>query len=52
VISSRLRETLAAEGPALAAAGLLPALDLRPDAPSSELLQTLADRLPALISNL
>ena len=52
VTSSRLRETLAAEGPALAAAGLLPALDLRPDAPSSELLQTLADRLPALISNL
>lgn len=52
VISSRLRESLAAEGPALAAAGLLPALDLRPEAPGTELLQTLADRLPALLSSL
>jgi hypothetical protein len=52
VISSRLRETLATEGPALAAAGLLPALDLRPDAPGVELLQTLADRFPALLNSL
>jgi hypothetical protein len=52
VVSSRLRETLAAEGPALAAAGLLPALNLRPDAPGTELLQTLAERLPALINSL
>lgn len=52
VVSSRLRETLAAEGPALAAAGLLPALDLRPEAPGAELLQTLAGRLPALINSL
>jgi hypothetical protein len=52
VISSRLRETLVAEGSALAAAGLLPSLDLRPDAPGSELLETLADRLPALLKNL
>ena len=52
VISSRLRETLIAEGPALAASGLLPSLDLRPDAPGSELLQTLTDRLPALLKSL
>ena len=52
VISSRLRETLAAEGPALAAAGLLPAFDLRPEATGDELLQTLADRLPALLNRL
>jgi hypothetical protein len=52
VVSSRLRGALSAEGPALAAAGLLPGLDLRPDAPGSELLQTLSDRLPALIGSL
>lgn len=52
VTSSRLRETFAAESPALAAAGLLPDLDLRPDAPGSELLQTLAHRLPELLNNL
>ena len=52
VISSRLRETLIAEGSALAASGLLPSLDLRPDAPGSELLETLADRLPALLKSL
>ena len=52
VISSRLRETLIAEGSALAASGLLPSLDLRSDAPGSELLQTLADRLPALLKSL
>jgi hypothetical protein len=52
VISSCLRETLIAEGSALAASGLLPSLDLRPDAPGSELLQTLADRLPVLLKSL
>lgn len=52
VISSRLRETLIAEGSALAASGLLPSLDLRHDAPGSELLQTLADRLPAFLKSL
>lgn len=52
VISSRLRETLAAESPALAAAGLLPDLDLRPEVPGTELVKTLADRLPALIKGL
>ena len=52
VVSSRLRETLVAEGPALAAAGLLPALDLRPEASGTELLQTLAARLPALFNSL
>lgn len=52
VISSRLRETLIAEGSALAASGLLPSLDLRPDALGSELLQTLADRLPAFLKSL
>lgn len=52
VISSSIRETLVAEGSALAASGLLPDLDLRPDAPGSELLQTLAERLPALLKSL
>jgi hypothetical protein len=52
VISSQLRGTLAAQSPALAAAGLLPDIDLRSEAPSTELLQTLAERLPALLSNL
>ena len=52
VISSRLRETLINEGPSLAASGLLPSLDLRPEAPGSELLQTLASSLPALIQSL
>lgn len=52
VISSQLRDTLATHSPALAAAGLLPGLDLRPDAPGSELLSTLAERLPSLIASL
>jgi hypothetical protein len=52
VISSRLRETLAHVSPALAAAGLLPDLDLRPEVPGTELVKTLADRLPALIKGL
>lgn len=52
VISSQVREALAAHSPALAAAGLLPHLDLRSEAPGAELLQTLAERLPALITSL
>ncbi len=49
VVSSRLREILVAEGPALAAGGLLPELDLPPGASGAELLETLAARLPALL---
>ena len=52
VISSQLRDTLAAQGQSLAAAGLLPQLDLRAKAPSSELLEILANRLPALLASL
>lgn len=52
VISSKLREVLATHGPTLARAGLLPILDLRPEAPAEELLQTLAERLPAVIASL
>lgn len=52
VISSQLRDTLAIHSPNLAAAGLLPALDLRPNTPSPELLQTLAEFLPALLASL
>lgn len=52
VVSSRLREILASQGPALASAGLLPLLDLRPEAPGSELLETLARNLPALLDGL
>ena len=52
VVSSRLRDTLAEHSPALAAAGLLPDLDLRPEAPGAELLQCLAERLPALLRSL
>jgi hypothetical protein len=49
VVSSRLRQRLAAEGPALAAAGLLPLLDLHADASGAELLKTLSTRLPVLL---
>lgn len=52
VISSQLRDALAQHGHALAAAGLLPLIDLRPEAPGDELLQTLADRLPKAIASL
>jgi len=52
VISSQLRDALARHGQALAAAGLLPLLDLRPEAPGDELLTTLADRLPQAIAQL
>ena len=52
VISSQLRDTLAAQGQSLAAAGLLPRLDIRADAPGTELLETLSERLPRLIESL
>lgn len=52
VISSQLREVLAAHGESLAAAGFLPQLDLRAEAPGTELLKTLAERLPALLGSL
>lgn len=52
LISSRLREVLAAHGNELAAAGLLPALDLRSGAPGGELLATLAGRLPDVLDRL
>lgn len=51
VISSKLRNSLATHGQALAAGGLLPILDLRPEAPGEELLETLAKRLPAFIAS-
>lgn len=52
VISSHLRDSLAEHTPALAAAGLLPDLDLRPEAPGAELLQSLTERLPVLLRSL
>lgn len=52
VTSSRLREVLTSQGNELAAAGLLPLLDLRSAAPGMELLASLADRLPAALASL
>jgi hypothetical protein len=52
VISSQLRETLAAQGQSLAASGLLPHLDLRVEASGAELLETLSERLPKLLASL
>ena len=52
IISSKLRESLATHGLALASSGLLPALAVRPEAPGEELLQTLADRLPSVVAAL
>ena len=52
VISSQLRDTLALQGQSLAAAGLLPQLDVRADAPGTELLETLSERLPKLLASL
>ena len=52
LLSSRLRETLAAQGQELAAAGLLPLLDLRSTAPGNEILTTLAERLPTALDRL
>ncbi|CAN5697794.1 hypothetical protein BH11VER1_BH11VER1_42460 [soil metagenome] len=52
VISSKLRAALATHGQALAAAGMLPHLDLRPEATGEELIETLATRLPELLTRL
>jgi hypothetical protein len=52
VISSKLRESLAIHGQALASSGLLPALAVRSEASGEELLRTLADRLPSVIAAL
>ncbi|MEN9974896.1 MAG: hypothetical protein RLZZ282_902 [Verrucomicrobiota bacterium] len=52
LLSSRLRESLAAQGQELAAAGLLPLLDLRSTAPGTEILTTLAERLPTALDRL
>ena len=52
ILSSRLREILTGQGQELAAAGLLPLLDLRSAAPGAELLATLAQRLPQALGQL
>jgi hypothetical protein len=52
VISSKLRDRLVADGHALAAAGLLPLLDLRSGAPGEELLESLAATVPDLLDSL
>lgn len=52
LISSALRDRLAADGEALAAAGLLPSLDLRSGATGQELLDSLAESLPRLLESL
>ena len=50
--SSQLREVLASQSQELAAAGLLPLLDIRAAAPGSELLATLAERLPQALDGM
>ena len=52
VISSALRDRLATDGEALAAAGLLPMLDLRSGATGPELLESLAASVPSLLDSL
>lgn len=52
VVSSRLRERLGADGRSIAAAGLLPSLDLRSGATGEELLDALAGNLPGLLESL
>jgi len=52
LLSSRFRESLATQGQELAAAGLLPLLDLRSTAPGSEILTTLSERLPKVLEKL
>jgi len=52
ILSSKLRDQLASDGQALAAAGWLPLLDLRAGAPGEELLETLADTLPGVLDSL
>lgn len=52
VLSSALRDRLAADGEALAAAGLLPLLDLRSGASGQELLNSLAATVPGVLDSL
>lgn len=52
LISTDLRAALAVEGEALNRAGLLAALELRPEANGEELLSSLAHRLPQLLQEL
>lgn len=49
VISSKIRDALIENGQSLTASGLLPLLDLRPEAPGVELLEVLSKRLPEAI---
>lgn len=52
LISSALRDRLAADGEALAAAGLLPLLNLRSGATGQELLESLEATVPSLLDSL
>ncbi|MFU8894522.1 MAG: hypothetical protein ACNA8L_12935 [Luteolibacter sp.] len=52
LLSSALRDRLAADGEALAAAGLLPLLDLRAGATGQELLASLETTVPGLLDSL
>ena len=52
VISSKLRDRLATDGEALAAAGLLPLLNLRSGAMGTELLSSLEASVPGLLDSL
>ena len=52
LISSALRARLAADGEALAAAGLLPLLNLRAGATGQELLESLEATMPGLLDSL
>lgn len=52
VLSSTLRDRLATDGEALAAAGLLPLLDFRSGATGSELLDSLEAAVPSLLDAL
>lgn len=52
VISSKLRESLATHGQAFASSDLLSTLAIRSEASGEELLQMLAERLPATIASL
>ncbi len=52
VLSSDLRDTLASLGPSLATANLLPLLNLRANAPGTELMDSLAETIPELLEAL
>jgi len=52
VLSSTLRDRLAADGEALAVAGFLPLLDLRSGATGPELLSSLEAAVPSLLDSL